>query len=740
VVVATVRVEPRSSALDLAWALDVRRSACVLTLKPLAAEAASVMVVACRPQATGRELLEVVEAAEGVPLLIEELLAAPGLPRSLADSVSMRLAALESAERAVVYTAAVLGRQFDWRQLPPAGHASPETSARALEAAIAAQLVEVVGDGYQFRHALTRDAVLASLLPHERARLASRALHALTQAEKKGAEPELAADLAVQAGDSDLAVKLLTAAAGAAIRCGALATAIETAQRAVEVAPNGEAQGSARRVLVEALAAAGRVDDCLDAGESLLGTSELSGHARVDLHLLLAHSAVEAGRGLTASGHLESAQRILDFAPEPSLTQRHTLLAAEVALADRRPRQCQHLVEAVLAESDLPSDVRCHALVLLGRSQRTHDLDVAATSFAAALAEAERGPSLLWQLRALHELGTIELFDHAGLDRLIQARRTAEALGVMATSCVLDIQLAAAHLFRFEPQDVLTHARLALVVAERLRLDQLRATALVFIAEAHGLLGEAEEMERHNARALAAAPRDPEITGSVWGARGVAALLSGDPASAVPALRRAHIVLDALPNAGPAIYRGLLPLLLAVRGDESADEVAAAVRAGGAMVNRANRGLLAWTAAVLAGRGADTQHAETLAQTAQDQLAAFGAWADVARLLAAETALRDGWGEPRAWLLHARPTLEAAGLHTLVAQSAALLVTSPLAALGVTRREREVLALVAAGLSNKEVAKQLSLSVRTVEKHVESLLRKTGTRSRVQLATAALTT
>ena len=43
-------------------------------------------------------------------------------------------------------------------------------------------------------------------------------------------------------------------------------------------------------------------------------------------------------------------------------------------------------------------------------------------------------------------------------------------------------------------------------------------------------------------------------------------------------------------------------------------------------------------------------------------------------------------------------------------------------------------ALVIGGLANKEIAAALRLSPRTVEKHVENLLRKTGARSRTELA------
>jgi len=52
----------------------------------------------------------------------------------------------------------------------------------------------------------------------------------------------------------------------------------------------------------------------------------------------------------------------------------------------------------------------------------------------------------------------------------------------------------------------------------------------------------------------------------------------------------------------------------------------------------------------------------------------------------------------------------------------------------LTRREREIAALVATGLTNREIAGQLHLSVRTVEVHVDHILSKLGFRTRTQLA------
>jgi DNA-binding CsgD family transcriptional regulator len=58
---------------------------------------------------------------------------------------------------------------------------------------------------------------------------------------------------------------------------------------------------------------------------------------------------------------------------------------------------------------------------------------------------------------------------------------------------------------------------------------------------------------------------------------------------------------------------------------------------------------------------------------------------------------------------------------------------------GLTVREIEVLALLAKGLSNREMADQLVLSPRTIERHLENVYRKTGTRNRAEATAYAFT-
>ena len=56
----------------------------------------------------------------------------------------------------------------------------------------------------------------------------------------------------------------------------------------------------------------------------------------------------------------------------------------------------------------------------------------------------------------------------------------------------------------------------------------------------------------------------------------------------------------------------------------------------------------------------------------------------------------------------------------------------------LSRREREVVAMVAAGMTNKQIADRLFIAERTAEGHVERIRGKLGVRSRTEVATWAV--
>jgi DNA-binding NarL/FixJ family response regulator len=50
---------------------------------------------------------------------------------------------------------------------------------------------------------------------------------------------------------------------------------------------------------------------------------------------------------------------------------------------------------------------------------------------------------------------------------------------------------------------------------------------------------------------------------------------------------------------------------------------------------------------------------------------------------------------------------------------------------GLTRREQQLIPLIGRGMTNKEIATQLSLSEQTVKNHVHRILRKVGAEDRL---------
>jgi DNA-binding CsgD family transcriptional regulator len=259
--------------------------------------------------------------------------------------------------------------------------------------------------------------------------------------------------------------------------------------------------------------------------------------------------------------------------------------------------------------------------------------------------------------------------------------------------------------------------------------------------------GDPEEAERATAAALAAAPGNRDIAGLLLANESFAALLADDLPRALDLAERGSELLRGSETAPPAHPRATWPVLLALTHRPEAATAVEELERAGLAVNPAGRAWLILARAILAGHS-DPALAAALAAEADELLAQLPGvlWRALTRRLAAQAAAMDRWPIPGHWLGDAETCLRRRGYPAAAAACRALrghdqaAVPAGWARLGITRREADVLTLLIEGHPNREIAERLYLSVRTVEKHIEALLRKTGTKTRTQLARLTGTT
>jgi hypothetical protein len=226
---------------------------------------------------------------------------------------------------------------------------------------------------------------------------------------------------------------------------GALVTAERLLARAHDLAPvDAPLRTATAEGLAEALALAAKLDGALAVGAEALDRLTAAGAPdarRAELHLVLARAADAATRWSIAEDHLAAA-RVAAGSGNPRLLARVDALAAHVAIGDHRLAAAEELAERVLAaasELGLP-DVECEALEVLGRRERLRDLRRAAGHFERAHATAARHGLTLWSIRALHELGTIDMFETSSPDRMQEAGTLAYRAGALSVAATVDLQ------------------------------------------------------------------------------------------------------------------------------------------------------------------------------------------------------------------------------------------------------------------------------------------------------------
>jgi len=796
--VATLRDSEPSAGLDCARALHARRAAAMVEVRRLLDWAVRQMAAACLgaddvPAAVTALLAD----CDGLPFAVEEILAAAvssgqlvsgtsgwqvndevstGIPDSIAGSVRHRLAALGPVAIDVLVSAAVLGRQFDWTLLPAIAAADEAEVLAELQRAQHMQLIEPVvttNHVFRFRHSLTRHAILSGLLPPDLAWRSSAAAAAVERAhpDLPGGWCELAAELHEAAGERERAAELLLKVGQRALGKGALSTAATSLRDAAGLVAATQASDpmlaiEIEEALVQALALAGDYSQLAPVADRLLAkleSADVDPRRQAVIRITTAH-AMSEDNPAAAAEHLAVARSIADRLGDRALASQVDAAAAHCAIDAGDMQAADELAHRSLARAeeaglhDWAADVAFDSLQVIGRTERARDLDAARSAFERAYQMATQQDCAVRRIAALHELGTVDMLEHAGTARLSEARELANKSGALSTMTVIDLQLANAWSMGTDLDRAMASALECRERASRIGARRIEANALGVQAFIHGVRADRRQAERAAEEAELLLPGDPELLLTIWGqARVAASLFVDDQARALQESRKGMSYAFQAPLKSPQRAWGFHALLQAVCGGDVCGgdgRLALSQAQDAAAAAGWNRGYLAYAEAVLEGRAGNSARATALAQEGAAFLRPWAPWWNhLVRRLVAPSALADRWGQPLSWLRDATAEFEVSGHARLASACRGLLrkagervpragrgnaqVPPQMRRLGITSREMDVFLLVARGFSNTEIAANLYISPKTVETHIASLVAKTGQTGRRELVAHA---
>lgn len=693
------------------------------------------------------------------------------VPVNFTRAVAGRLDRLDPRGRTLLSVAAVLGRRFPLTLVQAVTGLDDRALLGHLHGGVDAHLVspdDELPDWYQFRHPLTAEAVLTLLAPGERASIARRAADMMeeTYPGLPGQWCQMAAALRLEAGEPAAAGRLFGICGKRALASGAASSAVALLDRARELlAGDGDpvVRAEVLETLLNALAEAGQVERAVAATRALdeLGGGGLDARRRAVLHTRLASTAAVGGKAEDALAQLNQARSVLGpDAPETEtapidVVEAHLALALpgrdRVARAEALVRRAAAVAEAV----PLPT-VACQAWQLLGSLTRGTDLDEALACLERAHAVAVRHQLPIWEIYALIHLGGHEALRGGGLETLEQARAKALRAGAVAAGYYAEGLVALQTVLRgdFDAAEVIVEG--VRQSAVRLKLVEISQYALLTRAVLAAHRGRRVEMEAALAEFGRWEGNQSYHAPLGFGlARAFCALLEEDRARATVELDRALALEDANPTAFHLAGRhGLRILLWALAGEVDHQRLTALIAAPASEL-RWNRQFALLADAVLHGRAGHQAAADAALSAAEKAAEPYEMARWLGLRLVAETALVDGWGNPVEWLRGAEEYFHRTGMGAVAGACRALLrrtgvavnqrrdgyerIPRVLRSVGVTSREYEVLTLLAGRHGNRAIAGRLHISPRTVEKHVASLLVKTGQPDRVTLGEYAET-
>jgi DNA-binding CsgD family transcriptional regulator len=695
----------------------------------------------------------------GNPFFLEELLAGAGdvdldelcdvpLPWSLAEAVRNQLEDLEADERRIVEAASVLGRRVPFDLLAAVTGCSEDDLIGILRSLVArGMMLEAENDVFSFTHALAQEAVEEELLGRERRRLHQAALDALRAAgstdeaalanhargagrhadmvvaARAGAARYIAqgstyqalqlAELGLSEADDD--TELLLVAARAAWLAGLLDEAAGHADHLLAVARSTgdlESESAALRLIVRLHWELGDVDAMKDATDEVLavierlGKTEEQGRAMA----LLAQSFMLRGFNDEAVAWADQAIVTADQLGLP-----HVRVAAEVEkgsslcsmpgrfeegaqllarVADEAEALGEHVVVARALHNQVRTDVRRYELNearrLLERMRQAAERAGFDSMAIAAYAEG-RAELAVWEGDLA---GALE-----ALDRGRRSDRGYVHTGKRSWYRVFEAGLTL-ELGDLDRAEQLRDALAPLVLTAASWFDGLSlhlACRRGDLVQARAYLAQLLDDSESN-------PTPGQLVHDVVSA----ALRAGMPTDALRPLIDVATSHEREPLPADSAWRSLLNAQLA----EADHDIDAALEG---FEDAAKRGEAEMHFAVLA-----TAHVG-----AARCLIARGR-ADEARVHVAEAeAQLARWAGWRVDDLHAVQRRLGIGPHVGGPQQ-------------LTPREREVVALLAEGLTNAELADRLYISPKTAAVHVSNILAKLGMTSRTEVAAWAV--
>ena len=752
---------------------DLRRSGHLdeLALPPFELAGTAALVARVLPSAPGPELVRAIhDRTEGVPFFARELATAlcvsgallqtPGgleltaagevpLPDTVRDAVMIRVAELTEGARRAIEVAAVGGTTFDLRLVSElAGEA-------ALTELLETRLVREQGSSGAFANALVREALYADLPWMARRSLHRRFAEAF---ERRGEPAREIAPHWLGAHDDGRARDALVRAAAESEAVHAYRDAAGAGRLALERWPAGE-DDAARVVALERYARS-----CELAGElaeAARAWRERIAAAGDELQVAHAQRRLAAVHELRADRDAATAARLAAAAAFAATGHTAEAAVERIAIANQR-RQAGHHGEAIeLARSAGQDAERAERLDLRVRAMGIEGMALAKHGdHPAGLAIVRDGLALALE----HDLTAVaaELYQRLSVTLYEAAdyRSAEEALDTALELCRTNPDestiSACVSCLAFVLRERGEWSRAAEICREMLAGDPEGFVAGGLLGAIHAFQGKHSSARRLLTSALAGATRAGHynMTVDTTAALARVAAAGGDSAEAaerVRALLARWERSEDLHYALPGLRWGAA--FLASTGDRAgahacAEALTRMASASGHPDALAALGHAIAETALLEGDAESA--AEQLARAvelhrdldlpferAQIELRAGVALAAVGERELALERMSDAYRAARR--LGARPlaataAAEVAKLGESVAARLGPRAAADAGGTGLSRRELEVLRLVAVGRTNREIARDLFLSPRTVDMHVRNILRKLDCRSRVEAA------